>query len=120
MPRPDTGEPPVLRRAVESDISDSDLDDADDAPSPLRRRGGTNAKVQQLLMQILLELKRQRTERNAFSVLKLLAGIAQVLAATLLAGAFFKRHSTMFQPAMLYAIAFQAMTIALLLIGRQK
>jgi len=85
----------------------------------------TTPKVEHLLEQILDEL-RSRNERDAraeyadFSVSKLMAGISQVLALALVFLSYLNRSDASFTPLMLFAIFVQTLTIALLIMGRQK
>jgi len=68
-----------------------------DANAPELGRG-SNVKIQQLLLQILLELKRQRAERGEFSIPKFLAAAAQVISLALLILGVFSRNSPAFKP----------------------
>ena len=76
-------------------------------------------QVQQLLMQILLELKRQRNEGREFSMMKLAAIVAMVLSVALLVLGYLARDPASAQLKVLFAIAFQAIAIALLIIGKK-
>ncbi|WP_428940819.1 D-glycero-alpha-D-manno-heptose-1,7-bisphosphate 7-phosphatase [Fontivita pretiosa] len=96
------------------------------APPPAATQATAPApQVQHLLEQILHEL-RTRNERDAraeyadFSVSKLMAGIAQVLALALVLLSYLNRNDASFTPLMLFAIYVQTLTIALLIMGRQK
>ena len=108
---PELPELPPRRRAA--------MDAEGDADAAALSRG-SNVKIQQLLLQILLELKRQRGDRAEFLIPKLLAGVTQVLSVSLLVVGLFSRSSPSLQPMLLYAIALQVMTIALLIMGKQR
>jgi hypothetical protein len=74
----------------------------------------------QLLEQILVELRRRNESSPAdFSVSKLLAGIVQVLVLAVLFFAYIHRGNST-QNILLVALTLQAMTIALLIMGRQR
>lgn len=78
-------------------------------------------RSERLLEQILLELRRHReTPPSDFSVPKLLAGIVQILALGMLFLAYINRDHPEMQQYLLYAIMFQVLTIALLIMGRQR
>jgi hypothetical protein len=83
---------------------------------------GDLSKLEDLCQQILEELRR-RDEPTVgdFSVSKLLAGIVQVLSLAALFFAYLKssRNDPAFET-LLLAIALQTLTIALLIMGRQK
>ncbi|HWP39809.1 MAG TPA: HAD family hydrolase [Tepidisphaeraceae bacterium] len=96
------------------------------APAPTANQTmPPTTQVQHLLEQILHEL-RSGNERDArseyadFSVSKLMAGIAQVIALALLLLAYLNRNDPGFVPLMLFAIFVQTLTIALLIMGRQR
>lgn len=80
------------------------------------------AKVEQLLEQLLLELKRRREQPTSdFSVSKLMAGIVQVLAIAAMVMSFILRENqTTFLQLIAFALTLQTMTIALLIMGRQR
>lgn len=86
------------------------------------RDAGSPARAERLLEQILDELKRRHEDHPPdFSVSKLLAGIVQVLAAAALIIAFMYRSElNTVVPALLFAIALETLTIALLIMGRQR
>jgi D-glycero-D-manno-heptose 1,7-bisphosphate phosphatase len=87
---------------------------------PGREHGPAN-RSERLLEQILLELRRHReTPPSDFSVPKLLAGVVQVLALGLLFLAYLNREHPDMQHYLLYAIMFQVLTVALLIMGRQR
>lgn len=80
------------------------------------------ARLEQLAEQILHELraKKEQDDRD-FSVSKLFAGITQILTIALLFLAYIKsRDSEVLYPLLFVSLIFQAMTIALLVMGRQR
>jgi len=79
-------------------------------------------RTEALLEQIAMELRRQHEQQEAdFSVSKLLAGVVQVLAlATLFLAYVKKTDPTSLQTHLLIAIMLQTLTIALLIMSRQK
>ena len=96
-------------------------------PAPAKKlitvkKAADSSRTEKLLEQILEELKRRHDDRPPdFSVSKLLAGIIQVLAAAALIIAFMYRMEwNTAIPALLFAIALQTLTIALLIMGRQR
>jgi hypothetical protein len=81
----------------------------------------STARLEALLGQILLELKRRPDDAHGdFSVSKLLAGIVQIVALAVLFIAYLNRDAANLQPILLFAIALQTLTIALLIMGRQR
>ena len=80
------------------------------------------ARLQAVAEQILIELKRRNEqERSDFSLSKLLAGIVQVLALAVLFLAYLARDSAgSLQAMLLLSLTLETLTIALLLMGRQK
>jgi D-glycero-D-manno-heptose 1,7-bisphosphate phosphatase len=136
-PEPAAGEPLRGRRREDESAQAVTVVRAEAAaaeePAPRTRRvlidtdgsplaAGDNGRVEDLLEQILIELRR-REEQNSldFSVSKLLAGITQVLA---LAAMFFaylnKDNANHLQATLLLAVTLQTLTISLLIMGRQK
>lgn len=93
------------------------------APKNLPRPAAQAAPrtTEALLEQILEELKRLRDERPAdFSVSKLLASMVQVLAVATLFAAYLYRAEPAVTPILLFAVTLQTLTIALLIMGRQR
>ncbi len=80
----------------------------------------STSRPEQLLEQILAELKRQGGGGIEFSISKLLAGAVQAVALATLLLAFVNRNDPGVQPTLLFAIALQLLTIALLIMGRQR
>jgi len=77
------------------------------------------SKLEKLTEQILYELRRGHEHAHAdFSVSKLLAGVAQAMALAALVLAFFYRDDLV--PILLVAIMIQTLTIALLIMGRDR
>ena len=80
----------------------------------------STARLEELAEQILQELQRRHDPLDAdFSVSKLVAGIVQVIAVTTLVLAWFLYRSSP-EPALLVALFLQTLTIALLIMGRQR
>lgn len=81
----------------------------------------STARLESLAEGILRELRRRtEQEHSDFSVSKLLAGIAQILALAVLFYAYINRGDAILQASLLLAIMLQTLTIALLIMGRQK
>ena len=109
-----------------------EADDIDPGPSPAiptstsppssAAEPASLARIEQKLTQIAQELKRSHErEHTDFSVTKLLAGIAQVLALAALFFAYLNRNdAAVTANILLIALVFQTMTIALLLMGRHR
>jgi hypothetical protein len=92
-----------------------------DEPAPAPPPATGFERMESLLEQIFLELRRTDEQRNGdFSVSKLLAGIAQMLAVAVFFFSYFKRDSGSLQIYLLCAIMLQTMTVALLIMSRQK
>ena len=92
-------------------------------PSAVKPVIPSNAKLESLAEQILVELKRRNDiHPDDFSVSKLLAGIVQVLALASLFLAYVQARGSMagLQVYLLVALTLQTMTIALLIMSRQK
>jgi D-glycero-D-manno-heptose 1,7-bisphosphate phosphatase len=80
----------------------------------------STARIEELAEQILQELQRREHHVDAdFSISKLLAGIIQVIAVTALVLAWFLYRANP-EPALLVALFLQTLTIALLIMGRQR
>ncbi len=81
----------------------------------------TSAKLEAIGTEILRELRRQQEDgQEDFSVSKLLAGIVQVVVLAVLFMAYLDRYETNLLAMMLLAMTLQTMTIALLIMGKQK
>jgi D-glycero-D-manno-heptose 1,7-bisphosphate phosphatase len=81
----------------------------------------TLAKLESLAAEILRELRRGREQPHAdFSVSKLMAGVVQVIVLAVLFLAFLNRDGASLQPLLLFALTLQTMTIALLIMSRQR
>jgi hypothetical protein len=92
-----------------------------DEPAPAPPPVPQSERIESLLEQIFLELRRSDEQRSGdFSVSKLLAGIAQMLAVAVFFFSYFKRDSGALDTYLLVAIMLQTMTIALLIMSRQK
>ena len=78
-------------------------------------------KLESLAEQILLELRRSHElHLTDFSVSKLLAGIVQVIAVSVMFLAYLNRDNAGLEAIMLLAIFLQALTCSLLIMSRQK
>jgi hypothetical protein len=80
------------------------------------------ARLESFAEQILHELRRQ-TElgQTEFSVSKLLAGIVQVMSFAVMFLAYLNRNdAASFQPMLIFAVWLEVLTVALLIMGRQK
>lgn len=89
----------------------------------LARKGGPQPdRLEILADQILTELRRRNEPHhfNDFSVTKLLAGIAQVLALAIVLLGYLKYPDNSYYALMVFAIYLQMLTIALLIMGRQR
>jgi D-glycero-D-manno-heptose 1,7-bisphosphate phosphatase len=83
---------------------------------------GSTAKLESIATEILHELRRRHEQPHAdFSVSKLLAGVVQVIVLAVLFMAFLQRSDNASLIALLlFALTLQAMTIAMLIMGRQR
>jgi hypothetical protein len=89
------------------------------APAPVPQLSST--KLESLAEQILHELRRSHeVQHTDFSVSKLLAGIVQVIAVSVMFLAYLNRDSTGLESIILLAIFLQALTCSLLIMSRQK
>ena len=86
------------------------------------KSGGVTRSSEELLQEILLELRRQREGPSSdFSVASLLSVVTQVLALGLMfLGFLFRENQITGQTYLLFAIMLQVLTIALLLMGRGR
>jgi ABC-type thiamin/hydroxymethylpyrimidine transport system permease subunit len=81
----------------------------------------STAKLEALANEILRELRRDREQSSDdFSVSKLLAGIVQVLVFAVLFLCYLYRAESRLLPMLVFALTLQTMTIALLIMGRQR
>ena len=91
---------------------------------PLKRPAPVmnTARLENLAEQILQEIRRSNDQAQVdFSVSKLLAGIVQVLTLAAMFFAYLNRDKTaMLTPILLVAVFLQTLTIALLIMGKQK
>ena len=114
-PREEAAERPAARKSY-SRSSSSDEEETRPAQPPL---SGTE-RMESLLEQIFLELRRQHEHRDTdFSVSKLLAGVVQVLVLATLFLAYIRRDSPT-QTYLMIALVLQTLTISLLIMSRQK
>ena len=90
-------------------------------PTPPSAGSDPQAGLELIGRQILAELRRSHEQPHAeFSVSKLLAGIVQVIVLAVLFIAYLHRGDADVQTVLIFALVLQAMTIALLLMGRQS
>lgn len=95
----------------------------DDAAQPPEPAETGLKRLESLLEQIFLELRRRHEQHDGdFSVSKLLGGIVQILVLAVLLFAYLRRDAGIptVQTHLLLALTLQAMTIALLIMSRQK
>jgi D-glycero-D-manno-heptose 1,7-bisphosphate phosphatase len=80
------------------------------------------SRLEHLTEEILFELRKRREhgEYSDFSVTKLLAGIAQVMALAIVFLSYLYRNDESFVALILFAIFLQTLTLSLLIMGRQK
>jgi D-glycero-D-manno-heptose 1,7-bisphosphate phosphatase len=92
------------------------------APPPARPNPAGYGRLEELVEQILVELRRREPPMPEFSVSKLMAGIVQVVALAVLFLAYLHRANDPagLQGLLLFAIALQTLTIALLIMGKQR
>jgi D-glycero-D-manno-heptose 1,7-bisphosphate phosphatase len=123
------------RSSAEPDETVSDLAEAMElieafagAQSLHRRSGVPSAsfqarelvKLEHLAQQILDQVRRRNEQAPEFSLGKMLAGITQILAIAVAVGSYFYKPVGEPLMPMLVAIFLQAMTVALLLMGRER
>lgn len=109
--------PPSIRGARGSGPAGAPVDPARGAAPVASNRTDV------LLEQILSELRRRDAADAAdadFSVSKLMAGIVQVLAIGLVFAAYLNRETDRFYALLLFSIFVQTLTIALLIMGKQR
>lgn len=90
------------------------------APRPAEQTSPT--RLEQLTEQILMELRRRNEHAlySDFSVSKLMAGIVQVTALAVVFLSYLYRNSAAYHSLAMFAIFLQTLTIALLIMGRQR
>jgi D-glycero-D-manno-heptose 1,7-bisphosphate phosphatase len=111
--REDSAERSAARSFATRDDSDAARQAAPNATS--------SERMESLLEQIALELRRQHEHHEGdFSVSKLLAGIVQVIALAILFLAYLKRGDNSLQTYLMLALILQTLTISLLIMSRQK
>jgi D-glycero-D-manno-heptose 1,7-bisphosphate phosphatase len=82
---------------------------------------GNLNRLEELAEQILMELRQRNDGGSDFSVSKLMAGITMVLSVALLVYAYlYKDNPTTLMNLLLLGLMLQAITISLLIMGRQK
>lgn len=108
----------AARAAAAAAAADAEVQQS--APSNGAAPTASSARVEELLEQILQEVQRRPEPRDAdFSLSKLLAGIIQMLAIAVPLMAYFIYHTPV-DIAIHLGIFIQALTIALLIMGRQR
>ena len=118
--REETAERPAERPAPRKSYSRSPSADEEEARPPQPPPPSGNERMESLLEQIFLELRRQHEHRDTdFSVSKLLAGVVQVLVLATLFLAYIRRDSPT-QTYLMIALVLQTLTISLLIMSRQK
>jgi hypothetical protein len=116
-PAPESPARPAAAAAPETSVQSEAPRVSTPAPSPV----ASTPKLESLALDILHELRRRHEQpQQDFSVSKLLAGITQVVVLALLFLAFLNRSSPILNSILLTALTFQAMTIALLIMQRQR
>jgi histidinol-phosphate phosphatase family protein len=81
----------------------------------------SSPRMEAMLDQVLTELRRRREQpEQEFSVSKLLAGIVQVLAVAVMVRALIEQSGHNLIPSLLVSLILQTMTIALLIMSRQR
>jgi D,D-heptose 1,7-bisphosphate phosphatase len=111
-----------LTRPVSADAAPPAHNAAPTAPLKMPQ-GPAPSRLEQLAEQILEELRKRpdREPYSDFSVSKLMAGIVQVITLALLFLAYLNRSETFpFQQLIFFAIFFQILTIALVIMGKDK
>ena len=83
---------------------------------------GPTPGVETLLQEILTELRRRTDDGGPdFSVSKMMAGITQIVAIALMFVGYLNRgENNIGVPLLIFAVFFQNLTIALLIMGRQR
>jgi D-glycero-D-manno-heptose 1,7-bisphosphate phosphatase len=122
-PPTDDEEPDAVPQAFAQNVADAPV------PAPIASvppaagppLAESNARLESLSTQILLELKRRNErEHTDFSISKLLAGIVQVIVLALLFVAYLNyEKASSLQPLLLLTLTLQTMVVALLLMSRR-
>jgi hypothetical protein len=119
---------PEIKKAP-GELTPTDSERLTPQPNPLPQgeRGpetpaASTAKLESLAAEILREVRRRHEQPQAdFSVSKLMAGVVQVIVLAVLFMAFLSRGDNASLIALLlFALTLQAMTIALLIMSRQR
>ena len=93
---------------------------ADDEPASIPGPSAELIRIEHLLLRILDQVRRGSEHPAEFSLGKMLAGVTQVLAIALAVGSYFYKPVGEPLMPMLVAIFLQALTISLLVMGREK
>jgi D-glycero-D-manno-heptose 1,7-bisphosphate phosphatase len=122
-----TGEPPPAPAAPSTALgAGSATAMPTPEPNPSTRRSDQPRdersfdRLESIAEEILDELRRRDDVRADFSVTKLIAGIVQVIALATLFIAYLKRDTPSLTATLLTALIFQTLTIALLIMERQR
>lgn len=108
----------AAKAAAAAAAADSEMQESTSPSSPGTM--ASTARIEELLEQILQEVQRRPEPQDAdFSLSKLMAGIVQILAIAVPLMAYFIYH-TPAEIALQLGIFIQALTIALLIMGRQR
>jgi D-glycero-D-manno-heptose 1,7-bisphosphate phosphatase len=117
----DDGDKPSPMRIAQTETRRAKPQAADTAPAT---QPPSSTRVEQLTEQILIELRKLTAQDHVtdFSVSKLLAGITQVvaLAAAFLVYIYYREDTYFASLLMLLAIYLQVLTVALMVMGRQR
>lgn len=117
------GQPPSVAatpRPSHAQAADDELDEDDPLlPPPPARTTGSGGRTELLLSQILAEMRRRADAAADFSVPRLLYVITQLLVPAFLVIAYFGRTESATHSALLTALVFQTMTIALIMWSRR-
>ncbi len=121
-----TESPTVLPRPLESqlpmpEVSGSSSQSAGPSAASAGPESSAVSRIERLLEQIVGELRRREEPVPDFSVSKLMAGIVQILALAILFLAYLRRDdATVLNSTMIFAVYLQVLTIALLIMGKQR
>jgi D-glycero-D-manno-heptose 1,7-bisphosphate phosphatase len=108
----------AAKAAAAAAASDAEMQESTSASGPAPM--ASTARLEELLEQILQEVQRRPEPQDAdFSLSKLMAGIVQILAIAVPLMAYFIYH-TPAEIALQLGIFIEALTIALLIMGRQR
>jgi D-glycero-D-manno-heptose 1,7-bisphosphate phosphatase len=113
-----TEHPPISKVSLRPP---SDADFVEEPSAEAAHSASGPSRLEAICEQILSELRRSHQHDGDFSVIKLLAGIVQILSLAALLMAYIQTHSgTQTQTYILVALTLQTLTISLLIMGKQK